>query len=42
MELIAVYALVVIVAAGLAALGLVLWAACKVSGDISREEERRG
>lgn len=40
--MIAVYALCVVIVAGSAALGLVLWAACALSGRISREEERNG
>lgn len=42
MELIALYALAVVIVAGSALTGLVLWAACTLSGRISREEERNG
>lgn len=42
MELIALYALAVVIVAGSALVGLVLLAACKLSGRISREEDRNG
>lgn len=35
------YALAVVIVAGLAPLALALWSACVVSARISREEERR-
>lgn len=41
MELIVVFVVVGIVA-GLALVALALWAACVVSGRISRKEERNG
>lgn len=41
MELIVIYAAIVVVVAGSALFGLVLWAACALSGRISREEEER-
>lgn len=43
MGMLALYALIaVVVVAGLALLGLALWAACVVSGRISDEEETNG
>lgn len=41
MELIVVYVAIIVIVAGSAIFGLVLWAACALSGRISREEEER-
>ena len=42
MELIGLLALALVIVAGSAVLGLVLWAACALSGRISQEEDRNG
>ena len=43
MELrIALYALAIVIVAGSALTGLVLWSACALSGRISQEEDRNG
>lgn len=39
MELIALYALALVIVVGSAALGLILWAACALSGRLAEEEE---
>ena len=42
MELIGLLALALVIVTGSALLGLVLWAACALSGRISQEEDGNG